>query len=302
MHHRLYLFCVLPLTLTISVAISRAQTQTPQQQQHGAAATPASQTKTNSPPRRGLAGGGDYPDYDPVAVERGQKVFVSNCSFCHGANAKGGESGPDLLRSVVVLDDENGDKIGQVVLNGRPDKGMPKFELSQAQILDIATFLHERVKAAALRGTYQILNIVVGNPQQGETYFNGPGKCSTCHSVTGDLAHVGSKYDPVDLQQHIVMSREGRRRGNTTAVNPSASAVTASILLPSGQTVSGTLEHIDDFNVAIQDSNGDYRSFSRNEDSPQVTIHDPLQAHTDLLAHYTDSDIHNLTAYLLTVK
>lgn len=264
-------------------------------------AAPAQQTPQAPPtPRRSLGG---YPVYDPAVVERGQKTFVANCAFCHGSNAKGGETGPDLLRSVVVLDDENGGKIGQVVLNGRPDKGMPKFALTHEQIVDIATFLHDRIKAAALRGTYQILNIVVGDPKAGEAYFNGAGGCTSCHSVTGDLAHIGSKYDAVEVQQHIVMPREqqyGRRAqaSQTKQVAP----VTATVTLPSGQSFSGTVSHIDDFTISIVDSNGDLHSFTRDGGTPKVDLHDPLKAHFDLLAKYTDSDIHNLTAYLVTLK
>ncbi len=274
---------------------------------HAAAQTPAAPAQPvpaqqvpapTTAPRRGL-GGSQYPDYDPVVVERGHKLFVTSCAFCHGSNAKGGETGPDLLRSVVVLDDENGNKIGQVVLNGRMDKGMPKFAFTQDQISDIATFLHERVKAAALRGTYQILNIVVGDPKAGEAYFNGPGGCTSCHSVTGDLAHIGSKYDAVGVQQHIVMPREGF--GARRQV-PAAATVTATVTLPSGQSFNGSVVRIDDFTVSIVDSNGDYHTFTRDGDTPKVDVHDPLKAHTELLSKYTDADIHNLTAYLVTLK
>ena len=242
-----------------------------------------------------------YKDYDQAAVERGQKLFLASCSFCHGANAKGGESGPDLLRSVVVLDDENGEKIGQVVRNGRPDKGMPKFSLSQEQIQDIATFLHQRVKDAALRGTYRILNIVDGDPKAGEAYFNGAGRCNTCHSVTGDLAHIGSKYDPVTIQQKILMPRERRSWFAESATSPSV-PITAIVTLPNGQSVSGKLEHIDDFNIAQTDANGDYHSFTRCGDTPKVELKDPLEAHIQQLMKYSDADIHNLTAYLVNLK
>ena len=259
------------------------------------------QTAQAPAPRRGAGGvGRGYPALDPAAVERGQKLFVGTCGFCHGANAKGGETGPDLLRSVVVLDDENGDKIGPVVLNGRPDKGMPKFTLSTEQISDISAFLHERIKAAALRGSYQILNIVVGDPKAGEAYFNGPGQCSTCHSVAGDLAHIAAKNDPVAIQQKIVMPRTGGGRYRTQ--EPSAKPITATVMLPSGESISGKLDHIDDFNVELTDANGDHHSFIRNGDTPRVEIHDPIQAHMDLLKKYTDTDIHNLTAYLVTLK
>lgn len=284
----------LVLVLMAGVAIHTAA-QAPAQR-------PAQKGQNNpvTPPRRSL-GGREYPDYDQAAVQRGQTLFVSTCGFCHGANAKGGETGPDLLRSVLVLDDENGEKIGQVVLNGRPDKGMPKFNLSQDQIRDIATFLHQRVKDAALRGTYQILNIVSGDPKAGEAYFNGAGQCTQCHSVTGDLAHIGSKFDAVTIQQKIVMPREGRRRPGTPAA-PDTAPVQVTVTLPSGQTVSGKLEHVDDFTVALTDSNGDYQSFTRNGDTPKIELRDPLKWHTDQLMKYSDTDIHNLTAYLVSLK
>jgi cytochrome c oxidase cbb3-type subunit III len=283
--------CIRAVVAVCAAAITYAWAQTP--------GAPAQETRQGAAtPRRTQSG---YPDYDPAAVERGQKTFVASCAFCHGSNAKGGETGPDLLRSVVVLDDENGEKIGQVVLNGRPDKGMPKFNLTPEQISDIATFLHDRVKAAALRDTYKVLNIVVGDPKAGQAYFNGAGGCSGCHSVTGDLAHIGSKYEALEVQQHIVMPREqtwGRRAQQGPAVAP----VTATVTLSSGESFSGRLTRIDDFTASIVDSNGDLHTFARDGDTPKVEVHDPLKAHFDLLAKYTDSDIHNLTAYLVTLK
>lgn len=262
---------------------------------------PPSPQTPNPGPRRFAGGGRIYPTYAPGAIERGQKQFVATCAFCHGSNAKGGESGPDLLRSPLVLDDDHGDHIGPVILNGRPEKGMPKFALTADQISDISAFLLDRVKAAALRSTYEILNIVVGDPKAGEAYFNGAGHCSTCHSVTGDLAHIGSKYEAVTIQQRIVMPREGRG-GFMQPPRPTAEAITATVILPSGESYSGRIEHIDDFTIAVTDSNADYHSFSRHEDVPKVEIHDPIRAHIDMLTKLTDTDMHNLTAYLVTLK
>ena len=252
-----------------------------------------------APPRRRRGGMSAYPDYDPASVERGHQEFVATCGFCHGSNAKGGETGPNLLRSVVVLDDNHGEKIGEVVRNGRPDKGMPKFALTQAQITDIANFLHNSIKEASERGSYQILNIVVGNPQVGQAYFDA--KCASCHSVTGDLKGIGAKYDPAALQDKFLMPREERRFGPAAPVDKAAE-VTVTVTLPSGQKVEGALVHIDDFLVALTDANGDYRSFTRNGDIPKVEIHDPLHTHEEMLRQYTDTDIHNLTAYLVTLK
>ena len=119
--------------------------------------------------------------------------------------------------------------------------------------------------------------------------------------MTGDLAHIASKFDAVNLQQKIVMPREGRSFGRPETPHK-GTAVTVTVTLPSGEVVSGMLEKIDDFAVSLIDQNGDYHSFSRDGNVPKVELHDPVKGHTELLKQYTDADIHNLTAYLETLK
>lgn len=242
---------------------------------------------------------GPPPKYDPVSVERGKGTFVSACGFCHGSNAKGGEKGPDLLRSVVVLDDENGKTIGPVILKGRPEKGMPRFPFTPQQIADIANFLHNSIKNAIDRDNYKILNIVTGDPKAGAAYFNGPGRCASCHSVTGDLKGVGAKYEPVTLQGKLLQPNYSWTEG--TPPHP-VSAISVTVTLPSGESFTGAPVNLDDFNVALRGPDGAYHSFKRTKDVPRVEIHNRLQAHLDLLSRYTDADIHNLTAYLVTLK
>ncbi len=244
-------------------------------------------------------GKGPPPKYDPISVERGKTTFVGACGFCHGSNAKGGEKGPDLLRSVLVLDDENGNAIGPVILRGRPDKGMPRFPFTSQQIADIAAFLHDSIKNAIERDNYKILNIVTGDPRAGEAYFNGAGHCSSCHSVTGDLKGIGARYEPVTLQGKFLQPNYTWTQGTPPHV---VSAITATVTLPSGESVTGAIVHYDDFNIALRDSSGTYHSFQRANGVPRVEIHNKLQAHVDLLGRYTDADIHNLTAYLVTLK
>jgi cytochrome c oxidase cbb3-type subunit III len=253
--------------------------------------------------RGGLGAGNVYTTYDEATLQRGKTLFTAQCGFCHGANAKGGEGGPDLLRAVPVLDDENGNLIGPIVLNGRSERGMPKFDLPPDAIADIAAFLHEGIRAAAQRNTYKLQNIVTGDARAGEAYFNGAGKCSACHSVTGDLAGIGAKYDPVTLQGKFLMPRGGRGgRGGANESEPATNPITVTVILLGGQTFKGKLERIDDFVVSLTDANGDYHSFTRHGDTPKVALSDPLQAHLDQLLKYRDTDIHNLTAYLVTLK
>jgi cytochrome c oxidase cbb3-type subunit 3 len=231
---------------------------------------------------------------DAAAVERGQKVFVGNCGFCHGTTAQGGDTGPDLVRSALALDDERGDKIGPVIEQGRPGKGMPAFHLPADQIQDIAAFLRSRQQAAIDRNAYNILNVVTGDREKGREYFNGAGRCHTCHSPTSDLAGIAKRYDPVALQSRFLYPRP--RPGEVPTLRPQVA-----VTLASGQSFTGTLESLDDFNVALRDATGDYHSFSRDA-HVKVEVHDPLAAHAELLKKYTDADVHNLLAYLVTLK
>src|SRR5262249_8128379 len=267
----------------------------------------AKQPTAGNPPDSLAATRGGGPRLNQAAVERGQQMFVAQCGFCHGSNATGGQSGPDLIRSVLVMDDEDGKQLGEFLKVGRPDKGMPKFELSPEQNKDIATFLHQRITAAANRGTYKILNIVVGDAKAGEALFNGAGKCNTCHSPSGDLQGIGSKYDPVTLQGRIVMPRgRGGFGGGPRPGAPDSQALrsfpTVTVTLPSGQSFSGLPLRVTDFDVVLRDDSGTIRSFTRDGDTPKVEIKDPLQAHVDMLAVWKDSDLHNMTAYLVTLK
>ncbi len=239
------------------------------------------------------------PPPDAAAAERGAKLYSSNCAFCHGANATGAE-GPDLVRSALVLHDEKGELISQVVQKGRPDKGMPPFpSLSEAQIFDIAAFLHMRIYLAANRGLYKVQNVVTGDAKAGEAYFNGPGRCNTCHSTTGDLAHIAAKYQPSDLQAAFLYPASVSSFGIGGAREAPPTQVT--VTLPSGQSFTGTVKRLDDFVVSLYDSSGEYHSWTRG-DHVTVVIKDPLAAHRELLDRYSDQDMHNILAYLVTLK
>jgi mono/diheme cytochrome c family protein len=251
-------------------------------------ATAAGQT----PPRekrleRGREFLGLAPPPDAAAAAEGQKIYEQNCAFCHGVKATGAE-GPNLVRSTVVLHDEKGELIGAVVHSGRPDRGMPAFPgLSPQQIYDVAEFLHSRVEAAANRFGYKVGNVITGDPKAGQKFFEETGHCGQCHSVTGDLAHIASKYEPADLQAQFLYP--------TTSP---ASAVT--VVTPSGETITGTLKRVDDFNVSLWDKDGAYHSWPRKDLT--VTVKDPLAAHRELLERYTNQDMHNVLAYLETLK
>jgi mono/diheme cytochrome c family protein len=242
----------------------------------------------------------DYPTRPPAdaaSVERGKALYSVNCQFCHGADTRGGDSGPSLLRSSTVLDDQHGELMAPIVRAGRP--GMPKFTLTDDQIADIANFVHTFRAAGYDESRLKPPSIVVGDAKAGETFFSA--KCASCHSLSGDLRGLATRIaDPRLLQQTWLMPGSGTGRGGPPPVTVKPTTVT--LTLRSGEKVEGTLDHIDDFMVALTTPEGTHRSFRTDGDMPKVEIHDPLQPHRELLRIYTDTDIHNVTAFLVTLK
>jgi cytochrome c oxidase cbb3-type subunit III len=221
----------------------------------------------------------------------GGSLFQQNCAFCHGRDAGGGETGPDLTRSKLVSSDVGGNKIGDVVLHGRSDKGMPAFSsLSNEQITDLAAFIHlQQDKAMAQSGKRKgvdVSDLQTGNAEAGKAYFNGEGGCSRCHSPTGDLAGVASRYQGLQLEERMLYPKEVKSKVTVT--------------LPSGETIAGMLEYLDEFTVGLRDASGRYRSWTVS--NVKYKVDSPVDAHVTLFSKYTDADIHNLMAYMQTLR
>jgi len=227
---------------------------------------------------------------DPLAVKRGRDSFVASCGFCHGNDGTGSRA-PDLVRSPTLMHDTAGETVGPVIRAGKPDEGMPAFPaLTDAQIADIAAFLHSQRLAALhsnkVPGDYPVQKLLTGNKEAGKAYFNGAGGCVKCHSVTGDLKDVGRRYAPIMLQSRLLY--------------PGGAKSTATVTLPSGEKVEGQIIARDEFRIALRDAAGWYRSFDLSK--VKAEVHDPLEQHRALLKKYTDKDVHNLFAYLESLK
>ena len=249
------------------------------------------------------------PPGDPAAIERGKTLYSVTCSACHGVDARGGQlGGPNLLRSQLVLADQDGEAIVPVIQKGRPDKGMPPMPVNDADAKALATYLHSLLAAAGRQGSPPPVDtpppdVVVGDATAGQTFFTA--KCTACHSPTGDLQGIATRIPDAKTLQNLWVSggvaagrggRGGRGRGS------SGPAVTVSVTLPSGEKSEGQLRRIDDFIVTLVQADGIERSFRREGDRPKVEIRDPLQGHRDLLAVYTEKNMHDVTAYLVTLK
>ncbi len=269
----------------------------------GMIATVEAQSPTTQPPAGAAAGGGGrgggggggrgsrFKIYPQDAITRGLPAYNSTCGYCHGERGKGGKAGPDLIASLVTLHDEDGVQFAEFVRGPQHSK-VVKIDASDSQIADIAAYLHSRVVYASGRGQVHVSEVLVGDAKAGEQYFNGAGGCSTCHSPSGDLKGVGGKYDPPTLQERLVMPRSGRGGGRGAAT----------LTLPSGETIKGTSLLLTDFDVTLRLADGSTRTWARNHGVPKVEIVDPLQAHVDIMTKLSDTDMHNLTSYLATLK
>ena len=288
-----------------------------------AAQAPAAPPPQGGAPAQGGRGrGATFPAQqrtlaDPAVVARGKTLYEINCRACHGPDLRGGDiGGPNLLRSQLVLNDQHGELILPVVKNGRMNPGMPvmpPMPLPDDDVKAIAEYIH--AVAATMRGQGSpppgeevALNIVVGNAAAGRTYFNA--NCASCHSASGDLQGIASRIsEPLQLQNMWVsggaaFGRGGRGRGGPPPDAGAASRrqVTVVVTPPSGPPVEGRLDRIDDFIVVLTPADGRQRSFRRDGAVPRVEIRDPLEGHRKLLTVYTDKDIHDVTAYLVTLK
>lgn len=246
-----------------------------------------------------VLGAGLVTGQDPDSIRRqqaiaagstaGKREFQQLCAFCHGADGRGA-TGPDLIRSSLVNHDENGNLIGPVVRSGRPEKGMPAFQLSDLQIRQLADFLHAEAHLASSvtqrEFEYPLDKLLIGSAAAGRAYFNGAGQCTQCHSPAGDLAHIGSKYKPIDLQTRIAF--------------PSGTLPNVTVTDSSGKTFTGAQVYADEFTISLRDGSGWVHEWNRNK--VKAEINDRLAAHVALLNKYTDKDIHDLLAYLETLK
>jgi len=234
---------------------------------------------------------GENTQQESEASKRGQIQFRQSCSFCHGADATGSTEGPNLLRSRLVRHDQNGDLIGPVIRDGRPAKGMPAVQLSEGQISDVVAFIHWRVIEGDRTSPDDARNLslkqlLTGNAGAGEKFFNGPGGCTSCHSPSRDLAHIARKYSPAELQARLLY--------------PSDVPKTVTITTRSGEEITGELLHKDAFSIAVRDHDGWYRSW--NSSDVKFRVHNPVEAHLELLHKYTEADMHNVFAYLETLQ
>ena len=257
------------------------------------------------PPGRGQASPASQPppqtkvaqEYPAAQIEAGRTQFGSQCGFCHGRDAAGGAGGTDLTRSTVVAEDVRGDRLGPLIRSGRPVQGMPAFALSDGDLAAIVAFIHDQKRQADMasggRRSVDAADLQTGDAAAGKRYFDAA--CTRCHSATGDLAGVATRRQGLALLQRMLYPGQGGRGGDPLRVPQ-----TVTVTLGSGHVVTGGLAYRDEFTIALTDADGWYRSWPATHVT--FAVDDPLQAHVAQLGKYTDDDIHDVLAYLQTLR
>jgi cytochrome c oxidase cbb3-type subunit 3 len=262
--------------------------------------------------RRGAGGfvpGQQRPPGDPAQIARGKTLYGISCTGCHGADLRGGDmGGPNLLRSQVALSDRDSELILPIIQGSRQSAGMPAIPMSPEDGKAVAAYVRSVMETIGRQGTPPALgqaapSVLVGNAGEGQAYFAA--RCASCHSATGDLQGIATRIpDPKTLQNTWVSGGGRGGRGGRGGAAPDASSartVTVAVTLP-GETVEGRLVRIDDFLVTVGLADGTLRTIRRNGDVPKVEVRDPMKGHRDLLTVYSDKDMHDVTAYLVTLK
>ena len=311
----------LGLALTVGLRAAAQAPATPAQPPAGQAPatpppTPGAHGEPAPPPRP--AGGVQEPPRfpahqrpaaSPEALERGKAQYAGLCSACHGADARGGQlGGPNLLRSQLVLDDKDGELIIPVVQKGRPGPPpMPPLPVAAEEIKAIGAWLHDLQAQGTNQGgpppgPETELNILVGDAKAGEAFFAK--QCASCHAASGDLQGIATRVPGAMALQNLWVSggvNRGRGPGSRSA-SSAPKPVTATVTLASGEKMSGRLLRLDDFLATIGLDDGTTRTIRRAGNTPRIEVQDPLAKHRELLGALTNANMHDVTAFLSTLK
>jgi mono/diheme cytochrome c family protein len=294
MRHRIVVMTVIAILTTVGLLAAPALSQqTRHETQSGEQSTAQSRVSPQSitPDQRAAAtrtflGLGAEPDR--AAAQRGEPLFKQNCAFCHGPQGHGA-TGASLITADEVLGDDHGEHLVPFLKKGRPEKGMPAFAtLPDEQLKDIAEFIHFQVEEVANRGTYHVLNILTGNAEQGHQYVAK--HCVGCHAPNS-FDHIASKFrTPDQLQKSWIWPSRN-----------AASSITATVKLPNGSELQGRVTQISDFSITLMDAAEKVHTIERKP-GVGVQMKDPLAPHQEIIQTLSNDDMHNVTAYLETLK
>ena len=241
---------------------------------------------------------------------RGKSLYDANCASCHAADMRGvAGKGNNLLRSAIAMDDQHGE-----LIIANLAKHNPPINLVQTDGVATSEYIHSVLATMGAQGSPPgrnpvglHLNVLSGDPQAGKTYFDA--HCASCHSITGDLKGIGTKYDgdPAGLQNAWVAGAGGAggRGGGGGRGGAGGRGGKATVTMQNGQKIEGTIAREDDFIVVLNLPDGTKKYMPIVNGWPKVDVEDPQAAHKKMIMDLDDphnKNMHDVTAYLATLK
>lgn len=265
---------------------------------------------------RGARAGGFTQYTRPLAsadvLARGHALYESNCASCHSTDLRGvAGKGNNILHSGVTMNDKKGELVAAEL-----KKHAQPISLSDNDSEAVAEYIHSVLATMGGQGSpprseaSPELNVLVGDAKAGEAYFGR--HCASCHSLTGDMKGIASKYsDPRALQNGWIGGTlpvgAGGGRGFGGRGGAGGVGNQATVTLPGGEKVEGRVVRHDDFIIILTTADGTRKVFPLDIKGPKPTIvvKDPQEAHKKMVLQLDDPDnknMHDVTAYLWTLK
>ena len=192
------------------------------------------------------------PEATPADLEAGQRIYRTQCAYCHGTRGEGGRGAtlarPRLLRAPDDL------AMFQVIAGGIPDSEMPGHWLSAREIWQVVAFVRTLGRVVPQK--------VAGDPAKGQTLYIGKGGCSRCHTVGGRGGAIGPDLSDIGARRSVEYLRDALVQPE--AVVPDG-FLEVQLVARDGRHITGIRLNEDAFSIQIRDLAGDFRSFFKNE-------------------------------------
>lgn len=239
---------------------------------------------------------------DPAAIKEGASLFRTDCSPCHGLNARGGGRGPDLTSGLWIHGASDA-AIFQTISQGIPGTEMPANTFEDSETWTLVAYL--RSVSSGTRAP------AAGDRTKGEQLFVSKGQCAQCHMVKGrggrlgpDLTRVGAARSLAYLTESI---REPDKELSLGMTDPNNHYVipmeyeTVAVTTSDGRRFIGVAKNEDAFSIQLLGQDDELHLFLKKN------LTDVVHERRSLMPAYTEpmlsaDELQDLLAYLTNLR